>query len=187
MAPFPFYKHSFTSGNESMLLYVHVPFCEHKCTYCNFAVDVRPHEQRRRIAKLYVDMLSNHYLEKLDHVLHPEVRVPGIDIGGGTPTLLEDNLLEKLMKAIKVFYDKRKAPHISASWRTPGFIDGEIMSEGEEEDWSISIESTPFIAANFPNKLKILRENGVGRISIGLQSTSQGLLDVQLISLSITF
>jgi oxygen-independent coproporphyrinogen-3 oxidase len=185
MVHFPFYKDTFVPGKMSphLLLYVHVPFCEHKCTYCNFAVDVRPAEKRSKIAGLYVQTLQR-YLEKFEDVIHPDVVIPGVDIGGGTPTLLDEDLLDQLMRSIKQVYDKRKQPQAAYDWAKvyPADIQISVPSQGErtEDDWGISIESTPFIASNFPDKLRILRSHGVGRVSIGLQSASTELLSVRL-------
>src|SRR6185369_15845124 len=68
---------------DKLLLYLHVPFCEAKCYYCNFAVDVSGDE---RIHTEYVDAL----LRELDSQAGwlTEKCVLGVDIGGGTPTRL---------------------------------------------------------------------------------------------------
>lgn len=74
------------------LLYVHVPFCAQRCAYCNFAIDVRADEAR--MAR-YVDRL----LERVAH-LPPHAGADGIDVGGGTPTLLPRPLLARLCSAL---------------------------------------------------------------------------------------
>lgn len=77
---------------RARLLYVHVPFCEQRCAYCNFAVDVRTDEARKA---RYVDGL----LERIA-ALPPHAGADGIDVGGGTPTLLPRPLLARLFGAL---------------------------------------------------------------------------------------
>ena len=72
-------------------LYIHVPFCEHLCDYCDF-----PKLQYFRIfAEKYLVALKN----ELDsyHINH---QLKTIYVGGGTPTALEDDLFEQLLQII---------------------------------------------------------------------------------------
>ncbi len=120
------------------LLYVHVPFCEARCAYCNFAVDVRDDSARRAS---YVDGL----LAALEDV-PSHVGADGVDVGGGTPTLLAPDELRRLFGALS------------------------------RRSTQISTETTPAIAASRPEVLAALREGGVTRLSIGVQSTDAALL-----------
>jgi oxygen-independent coproporphyrinogen-3 oxidase len=132
-----------------VLLYIHVPFCEKKCHYCNFAIDTRPDFS---LHARYVDGLLAQ-LERVEALLPPETTIPGIDIGGGTPTLLQPALLGQLLGALR-------------PWR-----------ERAETPWPISIETTPGIAAESPDRLAYLTQLHVDRISLGLQSTSKAVLN----------
>jgi len=133
-----------------LLLYVHVPFCEARCSYCNFAVDTHgtPGRQARYVRAL------RRALEQLASHLRPDVEVPGIDIGGGTPTLLSEPLLRELLEALGPW---------AASSRCP---------------WPLSIETTPAIAASEPGKMHLLAAGGVQRVSVGIQSTRAEVLSV---------
>jgi oxygen-independent coproporphyrinogen-3 oxidase len=131
-----------------VLLYVHVPFCEAKCFYCNFAVDLR---KGQALHARYVDGLVAQ-LERLDSALPAGCTVPGIDIGGGTPTLLAPELLERVLAALR-------------PWRRRC-----------ETAWPLSIETTPRIAATEPERLAVLKAGGVDRVSMGLQSTNDETL-----------
>src|SRR5262245_14479928 len=64
------------------LVYLHVPFCEAKCHYCNFAVDVR---KDARLHGAYIDALARQ-IDAVFAILPEGATIPGIDIGGGTPT-----------------------------------------------------------------------------------------------------
>jgi oxygen-independent coproporphyrinogen-3 oxidase len=68
-------------------LYVHVPFCAHRCGYCDF-VTVTGHEDGHAA---YVDAL----LAELER--HGPLAPETVYIGGGTPSLLADELLERLL------------------------------------------------------------------------------------------
>jgi oxygen-independent coproporphyrinogen-3 oxidase len=124
-----------------VLLYLHVPFCEAKCFYCNFAVDVSRDETTQ---SAYVDAL----LRELDgHAAWlGGTTVQGIDIGGGTPTRLPAEQLRRLCQAI--------APY----------------ARGAAHPFPTSIETTPRIAATEPEKLQILSSEGIDRVSMGVQS-----------------
>ena len=74
-------------------LYVHVPFCAHRCGYCDF-VTVTGHEDLR---ELYVDAVLRE-LEAERHLLAD--RVETVFLGGGTPTLLGPELLHRLLDGL---------------------------------------------------------------------------------------
>ena len=75
-------------------LYVHLPFCAHRCGYCDFVTAVgRPDEHAR-----YVDAL----LAELELERHGRSRreLETIFLGGGTPTFTEPAALERLLAAL---------------------------------------------------------------------------------------
>ncbi len=74
-------------------LYVHVPFCAHRCGYCDF-VTVTGHEGLR---ERYVDALLRE-LESERHLLAD--RVETVFLGGGTPTLLGPELVQRLLEGL---------------------------------------------------------------------------------------
>jgi oxygen-independent coproporphyrinogen-3 oxidase len=133
---------------RTLLLYVHVPFCEARCSYCNFAIDTRRDET---LHSQYVEALVVQ-LDRLSERVAPETRIGGIDIGGGTPTLLSERLLARLVNALVPWRRRCAASH------------------------PLSIETTPRIAAAEPGRLAVLAAGGVNRVSMGLQSSSAELL-----------
>ncbi|MCA1713502.1 MAG: hypothetical protein LC789_18440, partial [Actinobacteria bacterium] len=63
-------------------LYLHVPFCAHRCGYCDFATyDDRPHLMRRYVAALREEIVR--WSDRDDWPV-----VTSVFVGGGTPTLL---------------------------------------------------------------------------------------------------
>jgi oxygen-independent coproporphyrinogen III oxidase len=74
-------------------LYVHLPFCVHRCGYCDFVTAVG----RRGEHNGYVDaVLAELELERAALAPHPET----IFVGGGTPTFTEHEALERLLAAL---------------------------------------------------------------------------------------
>jgi oxygen-independent coproporphyrinogen-3 oxidase len=76
-------------------LYIHLPFCAHRCGYCDFVTAVGRRDQH----SVYVDAL----LAELDlerHLLAPDLDT--IFLGGGTPTFTEAAALERLLAALPV-------------------------------------------------------------------------------------
>jgi oxygen-independent coproporphyrinogen-3 oxidase len=74
-------------------LYVHLPFCAHRCGYCDFVTVVGRTGQHRA----YVDALLAE-LEQERHVLADDVAT--VFLGGGTPTFTELAELERLLRAL---------------------------------------------------------------------------------------
>ncbi len=113
--------------------YVHVPFCRHRCGYCNFSV----------IADR--DDLVQPFLAAIDQELEQLDR-PQIDtlfLGGGTPTHLNVTQLEWLLKQIELRF---------------------CLTDQAER----SVEANPEDIDE--EKLRILADHGINRISLGVQS-----------------
>src|SRR2546426_11518667 len=84
-------------------LYVHVPFCVRRCSYCDFSIAVR----KRIPAREYVDAVLGEL--KLLRAADPgptawgslEAGLDTIYLGGGTPSLLPPESLDQLLGAIR--------------------------------------------------------------------------------------
>jgi len=121
-------------------LYVHVPFCAHKCEYCAFFSEASAGELINR----YVAALVRE-LELVAHDLKPRT----IFFGGGTPSLLNLRQWETILRTME-----------------------KLNLLGAEE---FTVESNP--ATVSADKSKLLRDFGVNRISMGVQSLDEKLLD----------
>jgi oxygen-independent coproporphyrinogen-3 oxidase len=80
-----------TENLDSLFLYVHVPFCEMRCGFCNLFTLVRPHES---LPDLYLDALERQ-IKALAPTLS-DAKFARYAIGGGTPTYLSSAQLERL-------------------------------------------------------------------------------------------
>ncbi len=95
--------------------YVHIPFCAHKCGYCDFA------------SLAGADHLAERYLNALERemaMMGEPQEVGTIFIGGGTPTRLDARQLERLLEAVRRWFPL--AP--GGEWTVeanPGTIDAE--------------------------------------------------------------
>lgn len=132
-------------------LYIHIPFCKGKCRFCEYTTMPLPGET---MVEAYIDsvvMELSLYKEKIDF---ESKEIYGFDIGGGTPSLLSDRLLDKLLSNVIPITDKM----------------------GKPADYEQSFETNVEMAANNPGFLKILREYGFSRISMGVQTVDSAVL-----------
>ncbi len=89
------YESAFGRRKKPLGLYIHIPFCEKKCNYCDFASfdNIRDLEKSyiRSILRLFADYAESMKAYEIDTVY----------IGGGTPSILSSGSLKKLFHAIK--------------------------------------------------------------------------------------
>lgn len=124
--------------------YVHVPFCAHHCGYCDFAIATG----QDHLIELYLDALG----AELAMLREPQP-VRTIFIGGGTPTHLSADQLERLLTSVR-----RWLPFVA--------------DDGAE----FSIECNPDTLT--ADKIAVLADHGVNRVSLGAQSFHAEMLMV---------
>lgn len=120
-------------------LYIHIPFCTSICSYCDFT-------KLQYFRFLAIDYLSS-LKQELDSYFIKSDQLKTIYIGGGTPTVLDDDLFIQLMEMVKPYCQNIK----------------EFTIESNPE--SLTLE-----------KLKIMKKYGVNRLSIGVESTDDKIL-----------
>jgi oxygen-independent coproporphyrinogen-3 oxidase len=131
------------STGGALGLFISIPFCRSKCTYCNFASGVYPaSEHARYVDRLIADMAGAGNWAARMGVELPR-RVDTVYLGGGTPSLLAPELLARLFKAIRAEFDL-------------------------EPDAEITVECAPGQLAD--EMLEALVAAGVNRVSLGVQS-----------------
>ncbi len=129
---------------EELGIYVHIPFCKRKCSYCDFKSFSNIDEINQ---KKYVDAL----IKEIQNSQNTnKYIVTTIYIGGGTPSFINENYIKDILQAI---YKK---------W--------EIKNDVE-----ITIEVNPGTITK--EKLEAYKNMGINRLSIGLQSTNNYLLN----------
>jgi oxygen-independent coproporphyrinogen III oxidase len=80
-------------------LYVHLPFCKHKCGYCDF----NAYSGMDRLMPDYVEALERELAGALE--CHPFARLETVYLGGGTPSLLPAPLMTRLLRFIHANFD----------------------------------------------------------------------------------
>jgi oxygen-independent coproporphyrinogen-3 oxidase len=110
----------------SLGIYISVPFCRSKCSYCNFASDVFS----RAIFERYVDRvcadLQNAPQIVADMGGQTERAVDSIYLGGGTPTVLEASQLERIFAAVRRQFDVNPAAEVTVEC-APGTLNSTVI------------------------------------------------------------
>ena len=118
-------------------IYVHIPFCERLCPYCDFAVSIKvdiPHQQ-------YTRAVLNELRSRREELRH--YRVATIYFGGGTPSLLDVEMLGRILERIEQWFDLEDRPEVT-------------------------MEANPNQVTD--ENLRRWTDIGIGRLSIGCQS-----------------
>lgn len=165
------------SGNSITGLYVHVPFCDGKCSYCAF-YSIR-----------YSPWRSARYLDALEQELAcaGKLAPKTIYLGGGTPSVLSVRELESLLRLLR----KRVSLRRLREWTieiNPGSLDAEkvsvLMASGVNR-FSLGAQSFDerilkwlerrHRVADTVKTVKLLRDAGAGNISLDLIAGVPGL------------
>jgi len=124
-------------------IYIHIPFCASKCSYCDFYSLANCDYMMPE----YQDALLEHIEESSSAIKNYEVDT--IYFGGGTPSYYGADRIAEIFDELKLNGNVR--------------VDAEVTVEVNPD--SISLDA-----------LKLLREEGVNRISIGVQATDNNML-----------
>lgn len=138
---------------DTLGLYVHIPFCEHCCAYCEYVI-LRSGwvaNTQKELQSIYVELLLKEFDLYKNALSTQKKKLIGFDIGGGTPSVLPASDIERIIEKAK------------QSFILP-------------EDVVISIETTPKIAAEDPEKMAAYYKMGIRRISMGVQSINAKIL-----------
>jgi oxygen-independent coproporphyrinogen-3 oxidase len=101
-------------------LYIHIPFCSHKCHYCDFYSFVDNRDRQEAFAA--------RLMEELRAISPAADPLQTIFIGGGTPSLLRVELWTKLLKALHTFFDLSGLVEFSVECN-PESVSKELMCE----------------------------------------------------------
>lgn len=81
------------------MIYIHIPYCHHKCTYCAFYSNAGRREEQQAYVEAVCEELRQRSGEQTDHPIRT------IYFGGGTPTLLPIELLSKIVATLRNLFD----------------------------------------------------------------------------------
>jgi oxygen-independent coproporphyrinogen III oxidase len=135
-------------------LYFHIPYCSKKCPYCDFNTYALPLFPEKE----YVTAL----LCELDYRSSQQVwaskKIKSIYFGGGTPSLFSSESIEKLIKAVLIYFN------------------GTMIRQDGEDSLEVTVECNPTNLTK--HTLEGYRQAGVNRLSIGAQSFNNQLLGI---------
>jgi oxygen-independent coproporphyrinogen-3 oxidase len=131
------------SSGIALGIYISVPFCRSKCTYCNFASGVFPAADHARYVERVIADLARARTWSESMTVELPRRVDTVYLGGGTPSLLAPELLGQLFAALR----------------------GEFDLDANAE---VTMECAPGQLAD--EVLEAMAAAGVNRVSLGVQS-----------------
>lgn len=136
------------SDEKSFSLYVSIPFCPTRCNYCSFVS--HSIAQAKKLLPDYVENLCREIKETAEVANSLGLRLESIYWGGGTPTTLSADMLKKICAEINNDFD---LSHI--------------------REYTIEAGRADTVT---PEKLKVIKAAGVGRISINPQTFNDDVL-----------
>jgi oxygen-independent coproporphyrinogen-3 oxidase len=123
---------------DELAIYIHWPFCKSKCPYCDFYKELwNQRINQDDIIDSYINILNNY------HNLLPERKIKSVFFGGGTPSLIKPQNIEKILN------------FITSKWAINSNIE-------------ISLEANP--NTNNNTLFQDLKVAGINRLSLGVQA-----------------
>ena len=140
------------SERISFSLYVAIPFCPTRCSYCSFVSHSIANSNAKKLLPEYLDKLAEEIRMTGEIASELGLRLESVYFGGGTPGVLEAPQLDRLLYAVENSFDLSTVREYTVEIGRPDTVT--------------------------PEKLRILRLHNVGRISINPQTFNQKTLDL---------
>lgn len=130
------------NNNNLLSLYIHWPYCEAKCPYCDFNSHVNEPIDSKNWIQSYTNQLHEMKKQLLEHRVNSN-KLNAIFFGGGTPSLMPLEIIESILNTSADLF-------------------------GFKENIEISLEANP--SSYEKDKFYDLKNIGINRLSIGVQS-----------------
>lgn len=140
------------SDKKSFSLYVSIPFCPTRCSYCSFVSHSIANANARKLLPDYLDKLAEEIRLTGSAASELGLRLESVYFGGGTPGVLEAPQMDRLLSGIENSFDLSTVREYTVEAGRPDTIT--------------------------PEKLRVLRLHDVGRISINPQTFNQRTLEL---------
>lgn len=140
------------SDEKSFSLYVSIPFCPTRCSYCSFVSHSIANSNARKLLPEYLEKLGEEIEITGKIASDLGLRLESIYFGGGTPGVLEAPQMDRLLGAIEKSFDLSNLREYTVEVGRPDTVT--------------------------PEKLRILKLHNVGRISINPQTFNQKTLEL---------
>ncbi len=136
---------------ESVAIYLHVPFCRSHCSFCHCAVSTSRSAGDR---DAYIAALTREIDLYRERFGYERVPVRSALLGGGTPTDLAPAQLRRLLEIVRARFDF-----------------------GTCRQWSCDVDVSTLLGDEGRERLAIMKDAGVGRLTIGAQSFDDAILE----------
>ncbi len=140
-----------TSKPNSFSLYISIPFCPSRCSYCSFVSHSVENDKAKNLLPRYVELLIKEIAETGEIAKKIGVSLESIYMGGGTPTTLSAEQLKAVITSIEQSFDLSTCREFTVEAGRPDTITKE--------------------------KLLTLKNSSVDRISINPQTFNNGVLE----------
>lgn len=141
-------------------LYLHIPFCEKKCDYCDFLSGPASEQTKKDYVKAILAEINSY------KGLAKQYVVKTIFIGGGTPSAIEASQMASIMEAIQAVFTIYGINDSADQYKS---LSTDRLAE-------ITIEVNPGVLTR--EKLETYKSIGINRLSMGLQSTNNDELKI---------
>ena len=137
------------SKPDSFSLYISIPFCPSRCSYCSFVS--QSVEKAKHLIPKYVDLLCEEIIHTAKIAKECGLRLESVYMGGGTPTTLEPDQLSKILTTVHDNFDMSTCREFTVEAGRP-----DTITEA---------------------KLVALKESGCDRLSVNPQTLSNAVLE----------
>ena len=138
------------SKPESVSMYISIPFCPSRCSYCSFTSHAI--EKAAKLIPQYVDLLCEELRDTAMLIDELGLHLETVYMGGGTPTVLTPEQMDRVLSTARSSFDFSGVRELTVEAGRPDTIT--------------------------PEKLEVMKKNGVDRISINPQTMDDGVLEL---------
>ena len=138
------------SKPESVSMYISIPFCPSRCSYCSFTSHAI--EKAAKLIPQYVDLLCEELRDTAMLMDELGLHLETVYMGGGTPTVLTPEQMDRVLSTTRSSFDFSGVRELTVEAGRPDTIT--------------------------PEKLEVMKKNGVDRISINPQTMDDGVLEL---------
>jgi len=132
-------------------VYVHIPFCLQRCTFCHYPVILGTHKSEEK--DRYLSALAKEMEIYRSRLGVDKIKTRSILVGGGTPTFLT-------LDQMRYFFDAFNA----------------IVEIPEGTQYSYDVDPNTLLGEEGKQRLELMRDNKVNRLTIGVQSLNDEVL-----------
>ncbi len=136
--------------DNKFMVYGHIPFCIQQCAFCHFPNVLGASDGEKDV---YLDHMNKEMELYLKKIGVNRMKAHCISVGGGTPTLMTPAQMKRFLS----FFTSR-------------------VDMGEMKQFSVDLDPLTMLGYEGRERLKIMRDAGVGRLALGAQTLSDDML-----------